>query len=542
MTIARKKAVFLSVLLAVPSLAHAADESAFPVGTWGQTAKHCALFQEGAGADAIQITATERRYRESEGQLVKEPISITPQYNGRFRIVPTSPPDSSAWEDVWTTDGGQTMLARSAHEPSSIPVRKYVACTDKAAPAPGAFGKWKIDPNPDTPHATLDSGPEFPRIEVSCTAADALGYRFTMADGSFPKSINMPGAEEDINLAVGPSGFMPKNDASLFVREITDWINQAKSDGSTAPESAFVTQFGVNGKVPTVVPIGGLLAVREWLRPLCARAKIAPPTSETAGRWLFDLTPDTPHATLNVGAGVLKIDMFCTSKYTFNYRFVRENGVFPKSLTIPRKTGNFSLQFKEMGLLSAYNGDAFTSEIEFFFKKAITKDGIGSEDTFVVPIGIDGDSPIPVPVGNLEAVWAKLKPLCANAKTDLFPPRPQQATLTAPQLDGPLPASGQVTLSCDVTSRGSNAVGRILVSIDMKRGAYAIMNPASHAVSGVFGMISVDSSYRLQTASPMGRLLINRSTGELTNYNVSELMGADNRGFCTPAPSYVPFN
>lgn len=231
--------------------------------------------------------------------------------------------------------------------------------------------------------------------------------------------------------------------------------------------------------------------------------------------------------------------MFCVMEYVFDYRVTMPNGSFAKSVTFPNASGNYTIKLDENGIL---DGARFTSEVGGLFEAAKAKGLVDPENTFAVKIGFDGGSPIPVPVGNLEAVWSKLKPLCANAKTDLFPPRPATATISAPELKESLPGSGRVTLSCTVTGRRGGNPGQILVSIDMNRGAYAIMNPASHAVSGVFGMFSVDTAYRLQTASPMGLLLIDRRSGKFTNYSVSELMGADYRGFCAPAPSYVPFN
>lgn len=401
MTIVKLAAVFSCALLVSSSLSFAADGQPFPLGTWGQTAKHCALFSAGSPADAIQITPTERSYRESEGQLVGAPIvSITQQANGRFRIVTKTDPASSqtTWEDVWTTDKGRTLLAQSQDEPSSVAPRKYVACKEKPAPAPASTGKWQFDLNPDTPHATLDPGSGVPKIEMFCAGDYTFNYRFTLPNGEFPKSISFPNVDQDLILPLDRNGVLSARGNDSFMAQIEGLIEEAKRDGSTEPESSFVTQ-----------------------------------------------------------------------------------------------------------------------------------------------LGFDKGDPIPVPLGSLKAVWAKLKPLCPNARIDLFPPEPTQKAISVPVLKEPLPGSGQVSLSCDVTSRNTSNVGNILVSIDMNRGAYAIINPVSHAVSGVFGMISVDSAYRLQTASPMGLLLIDRQSGQLTNYPVSELMGADNKGFCAPAPSYVPF-
>ncbi|WP_026789993.1 hypothetical protein [Pleomorphomonas oryzae] len=147
------------------------------------------------------------------------------------------------------------------------------------ARADDGLGKWQFDPSPDTPHATLDSGPDFPKIEVSCVAADALGYRFTMRNGAAPNYITLLNYDNNEDLSIEASGFMPRKNAARLIGWLAETLKQAKADGSNRPESEFVTQFGVNGGMPTPVPIGGLMAVRERLRPLCAGNKEAAATS-----------------------------------------------------------------------------------------------------------------------------------------------------------------------------------------------------------------------------------------------------------------------
>lgn len=404
MTILGRAAFLPLLLVASPVNSQTPPASGFPYGTWGQDAKHCATFAKGQGSNAWQITEKETRHREIEGQLSRQEIvSIKKLENGHFRLEvhPFKNDPEIQWNEIWTDDRGASLLSKNQFADPNHPPEKYVACKEKPPTASGNFGKWQVDPSPESPRAVLDGEGGFPKITVSCTSRDTLGYQFHMADGKAPRFITLPDANGDINLEIDPSGFMPPKNAARFVGAMASLFKQGQIDGSREPESAMKTAIAVNGRLPDIVPIGGLMAVREALRPMCMSAKVF-------------VTPPPPIASA------------------------------PRPATVPTAV--------------------------------------------VLPTG-----------------------------------------------------GGKVTLRCEVSGRGSSQRWTILVSIDPSQGSYAIMN-ANRGVTGRFGMIGIDASaYRLQTASPMGLLRINRNTGDLVQYNVSELMGADNRGQCVGNGEYIPF-
>ncbi|WP_237154812.1 hypothetical protein [Oryzibacter oryziterrae] len=177
-------------------------------------------------------------------------------------------------------DGHELVNMKTASAVKSV----VGACTGKPvvteAPAPAktdtsntpansnaSAAGWQIADSKNGKLATLSGINPGVDLKISCAGPKALRYQFD-GHGTRVSDVTLPNADEDIILKPDVKGYLSNGDATRFIKEIANVIEEVKTYGAYDP-NAFSTPIYVNGEMGVNSVLGDITKVREIVRSSC---------------------------------------------------------------------------------------------------------------------------------------------------------------------------------------------------------------------------------------------------------------------------------